>query len=246
VDNPLKSVRQFLNRHREDVPGTIASVVTAEPVAALTFDDGPHPEYTPRVLDVLGRFGARGTFFMVGEAVQKHRDIVERVAREGHAIGNHTWDHPSLPNLPGRQRRRQVRECRKALAPYGRGLFRPPYGAQSWAISLEARWLGYKVITWNVTSRDWLPLTPEAIADRMAQRVRPGCIVLLHDAIYRSQQPVPQYRREPMLLGLNLFLERKAAQFKFVTVAELMRLGPTDWRSDEQPEEVEAEPNASA
>src|ERR1700751_666629 len=113
--------------------GTMTSVLTRDPVAALTFDDGPHPEYTPRLLAVLAQHQVRATFFMVGEVAQQHPALVRQVAQEGHTIGNHSWDHQSFRTLPGPARRRQIRSCARVLAPYGHALFRPPYGEYSLA-----------------------------------------------------------------------------------------------------------------
>jgi peptidoglycan/xylan/chitin deacetylase (PgdA/CDA1 family) len=200
-------------------------------VVALTFDDGPHAEYTPRLLELLERSQARATFFMVGEMARRHKQLVNEVANKGHAIGNHTWDHPILPSIPARERRRQIRECKKVLAPHGQRLFRPPYGAQSLASHFDAVWLGYKVVTWNIVSRDWLPDEPKAIADRLIEGIHPGSIVLLHDAIYRSQQPVPQYNREPMLSALMMVFSQIGDRFRFVTIPELLRHGVAQWRN---------------
>ena len=135
---------------RTGIGGSITGVSTQEPVAALTFDDGPHPESTPRLLEVLAKHRARATFFMVGEAAEKHRGLVRRVAEEGHAIGNHSWDHPSFPLMSGRERRRQIRACERALAPYGSRLFRPRYGHQHLASWLDTRRLGFDVAAWRV------------------------------------------------------------------------------------------------
>ncbi len=226
---PLAALKQGFTRQREMIPGTIVAVRTGEPVVALTFDDGPHPEYTPRLLEVLRRHEAAATFFMIGEPARRHSELVELVAKAGHAIGNHTWDHPFLPSTPSHERRRQIRACAQALKPFGQRLFRPPYGAQSLASCLDAFRFGYKVILWNVEAKDWLPQDPEQMADRLVRGIRPGSIVLLHDAIYKSQQPVPQYNREPMLAGLNLFLERMGRSFRFVTVPELLHHGRRQW-----------------
>jgi peptidoglycan/xylan/chitin deacetylase (PgdA/CDA1 family) len=217
------------NRKRDYVPGTITSVATRDPVAALTFDDGPHPEYTPRLLDILQEHEAHATFFMIGEAAQKHPQLVRRVAQQGHVIGNHSWDHPFFPSLSGAARREQMRACEQVLSPYGQRLFRPPYGAQSLAARLDALRLHYKVIAWNLEAKDWREHDPHWMADQLSQGIRPGSIVLLHDAIYRSQQPVPQYNREPMLAALRLFLERLGGRFRFVTVPELLRHGRPRW-----------------
>ena len=123
-------MRNALVRQRDAVPGTVSFVQTNERVAALTFDDGPHPDFTPRLLEILKRYDVRSTFFMVGEAAMKRPDLVRRVAEEGHTIGNHSWDHATFPLLSGRERRLQMRRCAKVLEPYGRRLFRP---MRSWA-----------------------------------------------------------------------------------------------------------------
>jgi peptidoglycan/xylan/chitin deacetylase (PgdA/CDA1 family) len=144
-------------------------VRTWDPVAALTFDDGPDPQRTPRILDILERYRARATFFMVGEAVQWYPELVRQVAQTGHAIGNHFWDHPSFPLITGRERRAQLRACAKAIAPYGQRVFRPPYGHQSVASRLDALWLGYQVVTWNVLAYDWLDHDADWMANRLVR-----------------------------------------------------------------------------
>ena len=100
---------------------------------ALTFDDGPDPEHTPRLLEVLARHGAKATFFMVGARAARHPELVARVAAEGHEIGNHGWDHPSLPALPSAAVAGQLERTRAVLAPHGQALMRPPYGHQDLA-----------------------------------------------------------------------------------------------------------------
>jgi peptidoglycan-N-acetylglucosamine deacetylase len=229
--SPVAAVRDRLNRNQADVPGTITSVTTRDPVVALTFDDGPHPEYTPRLLDILQRYQASATFFMIGEVAQKHPELVQRVAQAGHAIGNHSWDHRFFPSLPGRIRREQIRKCEQVLAQYGQRLFRPPYGAQSLASRFDVLWLRYKVVTWNLEAKDWREDNPKSMADRLVQGIRPGSIVLLHDAIYRSNQTVPQYNREPMLIALTSTLEQLSGRFRFVTIPELLRHGKPRWRN---------------
>ena len=82
------------------VLGSLIRVSTTEPVIALTFDDGPHPVDTPALLEVLARHRARATFFLVGKSAARHPELVARIVAEGHAVGGHTWDHPSLPTLP--------------------------------------------------------------------------------------------------------------------------------------------------
>src|SRR4051794_129991 len=101
--------------------GSLIRVATREPAIALTFDDGPDPRETPRVLDVLERHGARGTFFQVGKSVERYPEIVARAAAAGHALANHSWDHPSFRQIRGSYRR--------APNPPGGGGPPPPPGA---------------------------------------------------------------------------------------------------------------------
>ena len=97
-------MRRLYRFAQRQLLGTITHVATTEHVAALTFDDGPDPASTPLVLDVLAKHNAHGTFFMLGAAASRYPDLVREVAARGHAIGNHTWDHPSLPSLTHRER----------------------------------------------------------------------------------------------------------------------------------------------
>ena len=213
--------------------GTITRVSTQSLAAALTFDDGPHSEFTPRVLDILERYRAHATFFMVGEAAQQYPEVVRRVAEAGHAIGNHSWDHASFPFISRQARLGQIQACHRATAPYGQRLFRPPYGQQSVASRFAPFWLGYKVITWNQEVGDWWDPDARRMADSLVRRIRPGNIVLLHDALCdhpsADKRPMvtlsPYPNREPMLEALTLFLEQTASRFRFVTIPELLRQG---------------------
>jgi peptidoglycan-N-acetylglucosamine deacetylase len=205
--------------------GTITGVVTRDPVAALTFDDGPHPEYTPRLLEILERYEAHATFFMVGQAAQRHPELVQRVAQAGHAIGNHSWNHPSFPSLGRQERQKQIRACEQVLAPYGKRLFRPPYGHENLGSHRDVVSLRYQVVNWSLDAEDWEEHDPAWMAEVLTRGIQPGSIVLLHDAICGSQQPVPQYNREPMLAALALFLERLGGRLSFVTIPVLLRHG---------------------
>lgn len=211
-------------RHR-----VLTHVETQDPVAALTFDDGPHPVYTPQVLRILDKHGAKATFFMVGEAASQYPEIVKDVARAGHVIGNHSWDHPYLPNIRSRIfRLKQLWHCANATAPYCQRLFRPPFGAQNAQIRFDARLFGYQVILWNVSAQDWILQDSEEIAQKMINRVKPGSIFLLHDAIYAyagSEESEEVKDRASMLQGLDQALSVLKQQIRFVTVPELLRAG---------------------
>lgn len=233
MTNPFRFVRKLLGFPARALLGTITHVSTSEPLCALTFDDGPHPEFTPRLLSILQEYKAHATFFMVGEAARKHPELVRQVAQAGHAIGNHSWDHPQFPNITARERRRQIRACEQALSPYGQRIFRPPYGRQNLASRLDALWLGYEVVTWNLESGDWYERDASLLADRLARGIQPGTVVCLHDAIFavrdRTLEPQTSCQsldsRESSLAAVKMLLDRVGHRFRFVTVPELLRYG---------------------
>jgi peptidoglycan/xylan/chitin deacetylase (PgdA/CDA1 family) len=218
----------------------VTSVETTDRVAALTFDDGPDPRWTPAVLEILERHGARATFFMVGESAAAHRALVERTSEAGHAIGNHSWDHPCFPLIGPRERRRQLRACRAALAPFGTSIMRPPFGYQSFASRLDAMLARYDVIGWTAEVGDWHDSDAGRMAAALRARLRPGRIILLHDALFvpagTAKGPVlgqrPHPDRHAMLEALESFLSAVTPGFEFVTVPELLRRGRavrTNW-----------------
>jgi len=207
-----------------NVIGTITHVSTSNAVAALTFDDGPHPEFTCRLLDILERHQAHATFFMVGKAAQHHPDLVKRVAQAGHAIGNHSWDHPAFPYISGRERRAQLRACTKAIHPYGLKLFRPPYGNQSLASRLDALWLGYQVVTWSLIAHDWFDHDADWLVNQVVDKIQPGSVILFHDALYDTIER-KFADREPTLQAVTLLLERLRGHYRFVTIPALLKCG---------------------
>ena len=205
--------------------GSVRGVDTQAKFAALTFDDGPHPEYTPRLLDILARHRAKATFFVVGAAVQAQPELTRRMVAEGHSLGNHTWDHRSLPTLSRAQRLEQFRKCAEALEPHGgdNKLLRPPFGNQDRASRLDALRLGYEVIAWSHHAEDWLEHDADFIAGRLAEHLAPGVIFLLHDALYRVAE-AERADRSPTLKAVERTLEN-FPDYTFVTVPELLRQG---------------------
>ncbi|MBX6383129.1 MAG: polysaccharide deacetylase family protein [Microbispora sp.] len=180
---------------------------------ALTFDDGPG-EYTGHVLDLLAAHHARATFFLLGQMItDETRDVVRRMASEGHEIGNHSWDHASLPGLSSESLRRELdrtqEAVRKATGVRMR-LMRPPYGATGPALDTETKQEGLAQILWAVDTLDWLNRNPTVIAQRSAA-AKPGDIVLMHDIHPTTVQALPRLLDE---------LDRKG--FTYVTVSELL------------------------
>ena len=203
---------------------TLVSVETPHPVAALTFDDGPDPRATPAILDALDRHGARATFFMIGHAAERHPELVGEVARRGHCVANHTHTHPSLPDLPGRRRRAEIRRCRDAIAPHGRRLFRAPKGHQTPATCVDVLRSGYEAVGWSVSGEDWVPREPEWIAGRVLDLLAPGSIVLLHDGLWDPESSEAA-DRGPTVEAVETVLERSEDRYRFVTLPELVEQG---------------------
>jgi peptidoglycan/xylan/chitin deacetylase (PgdA/CDA1 family)/GT2 family glycosyltransferase len=204
--------------------GIVEGAAVGRPVVALTFDDGPHPETTLRVLDVLERHRARATFFLVGRAAQRHPDVVDRIVAGGHAIANHTLDHVSLPGLARRGQRDQIVGGAEAIGARCEPLLRPPWGHIDLASWWVARRHGQEVVGWSHHVTDWLEADPETFAARLRAALVPGAIVLLHDA------PQPQERRDgraraDLIAALDTVLGESAPHWEFVTVPSLLASG---------------------
>ena len=170
-------------------------VKTDEKEVYLTFDDGPIPELTEEILDILGKFGAKATFFCVGENVKKYSEIYAKILEQGHAAGNHTHHHLKGWTTNFAEYMDDITEAAKFI---GSGLFRPPYGLmtcrQAKALSKD-----YQVIMWSVLTRDYDPaVTKEECLQTALQGIKPGAIIVFHDNIKA---------REKVLYALPRLLE---------------------------------------
>ena len=166
------------------------TLVTGTGGVALTFDDGPHPEGTPAVLEVLARAGARATFFVIGEQVERRPALVAEAAAAGHLIGLHGYHHRLQPRLSRRGVREDVARGVAAIedavgaAPVWH---RPPYGIYSPAGLRAARSAGLRPLLWSRWGKDWRKFTtPRRIAGRALAAILPGDVILLHDADFYS------------------------------------------------------------
>jgi peptidoglycan-N-acetylglucosamine deacetylase len=230
--NIRKAIRSFVGR----TIGTVTHVETNEKVVALTFDDGPHSEFTPRLLKILAKHRAFATFFVVGQSAKSHSKIVCETAEAGHAIGLHGWDHTSFVKLNGRARRDQIKLCEQVTRPYAHRIFRPPYGHQNIASHLDLMRLGYKIIGWSLDASDWLFRNSASIREDLVRGIQPGSIILLHDAIHLQEGDV-NLDRQATLDAVDSLLDRMGSEMKFVTVPQLFKygaLGRENWyRFDE-------------
>jgi peptidoglycan-N-acetylglucosamine deacetylase len=149
----------------------------------LTFDDGPGPD-TDELLDVLARYDVRATFFVIGAQIAERVATVRRAAEEGHAIGNHAWDHPSLPTLGEDQVRDQLARTSETIAgAIGREpeLFRPPFGDTDAMVERVAAALGMRQVLWDVDTEDWTKPGAAKVEHAILAGARPGAIILMHD-----------------------------------------------------------------
>ena len=157
---------------------------TAGRIVALTFDDGPHPTQTAKVLKILQSEHIKATFFMVGKMAHYHPQAARAVAAAGMLIGDHTEDHKLLPGMTETQIRHEIAKGQasiRAVTGVTTHWFRSPYGAASAQTRRDAGLLGMKVVAWDVDPNDWKNPAAKSISSYVVGHVRPGAIVLLHD-----------------------------------------------------------------
>ena len=211
----------------------------AEPpkVLYLTFDDGPSA-YTPRVLELLARYNAKATFFVIGRQAAAQPELIERIWAEGHGLANHTWNHPSLSGISWPRFESEIVRTGLVLGERGSAWIRPPYGATDRnTIGFAAR-LGYKTVLWTVDPRDWSRPGANVIAQRVIGRSGPGSIVLMHDGGGYREQTVAAletilrslsgrgYRMEPFCRGGAPDLTAYSAVSRMLPAAVSLGAGP--------------------
>jgi len=183
---------------------------------ALTFDDGPHPEYTPALLRVLERYEVQATFFLLGREVSAHPEIAKQIVEAGHQVANHSYNHPDYRDLDNEERHadfirsQDVIEEATGVRP---NWVRPPYGAMD--ESAELFWLkeGMKIALWSIDPVDWQRPGVDAITDEVVSNVHPGAVPVLHDAGGNRSQTVRATR--------NIIRELRDMDYTFVTIEEL-------------------------
>lgn len=176
---------------------------------ALTFDDGPRRKTTSALLDGLMERDAKASFFLIGEQIEGNRDLVVRMAEEGHQVGNHSWSHQNLKKLSPEAAAREVNRTDQLLQEIlGEGVYwlRPPYGTPNPEETLDV-----PLVRWNVDPRDWESRDADAVYQHVLTHTEPGSIILLHD-IYESSVDA----------ALRLVDDLQAEGYRFVTVAELL------------------------
>jgi len=219
-------------------PATYFQANVDGPYIAMTFDDGPSPETTPRLLDILKQRNIKATFFMIGQNAERNPEIVKRILADGHEIGNHSWTHPQLAKLPDDRVTEEITKTQNAIknaAGYTPKLLRPPYGSIT---ARQKEWIenqfGLSVILWSVDPFDWKRPGASVIEQRILAGARPGAIILSHDIHKQTVDSMPAT------------LDALAAKgYKFVTVRQLIAMNRpksshTPGSSPDQPQRKKA------
>jgi len=192
---------------------------------ALTFDDGPNPAWTPRLLDMLAEHRVKATFFLLGEFAQAEPALVRRIGMEGHLVGNHSWSHPRLSLASAEQIHNELAWTKTVLEQItGTTVeyFRPPFGARRPAVFRMARELGLKPVLWNAMTSDWSEPSADRIAEALGAKVdrltRSGRAVnlVLHDGGHRALG----IDRGPSVAAAGKLMARYAGTHRFVTLRE--------------------------
>lgn len=178
---------------------------------ALTFDDGPHPEITPKILDVLSTYQAKATFFMIGQHIERYPDLAARVAAEGHEIGNHTWTHPDLTKLDEQQIRDELERTAQLITSVcGRSPvhMRPPFGASDERVQAI---VDTPQIFWSVDPADWRDHEADILVERVTEQMHDGAIILMHD-----------FHDATLQAAERIVASYTSQGYQFVTVSELL------------------------
>jgi peptidoglycan/xylan/chitin deacetylase (PgdA/CDA1 family) len=194
-----------------------SSIHTDQMVLAMTFDDGPHPQNTPKLLDLLKERNIKATFFLVGANVKAYPDIVRRIIAEGHEVANHTWTHPSLTSLSDEKIRSEMQRTQDAIVAasgYHPRLMRAPFGATNKRIE---QWIfnefGFPSILWSVDPNDWKRPGVAVVTRRLVEGAHKGAILLAHDI------------HAPTITAMPSTLDQLLAKgYQFVTVSQLLNI----------------------
>lgn len=205
---------------------------TGDPIVSVTYDDGPHPEHTPRILDVLAQRDARATFFVHDEPARTHAHLLRRMVAEGHEVALHGPNHRSLFTESTQTALTAIttsRDLIEQIIGTTVTLYRPPYGQHTTAQARAIHSLGLELAIWSGDSMDWLHDDEAAIADRAWSRVHPGAVLLLHDDradldTLRPGERAPEFDRALVLH--HLLIAMAARGYTSLTMSDLLSRGP--------------------
>lgn len=185
----------------------------------FTFDDGPNPAYTPKLLDLLKKYNIKATFFVLGQNVKRYPDIIRRIVNEGHTLGNHSYDHPAMTTLSNEEIKKQLALTQNAVNNalgynYPLRQFRPPYGDVNERVIRAASEAGAtQMILWNADSEDWKHNGGNTVIEKVTREIgSDGGVILFHDIHPEALETVPV-----------IFQKLKNNLYNFPTIADLLK-----------------------
>jgi polysaccharide deacetylase family sporulation protein PdaB len=201
----------------------IYSVSKNEKQVALTFDDGPDSRYTVKILDILKKYDVKATFFVIGQHAAANPEVMKRMVKEGHQIGNHSWDHVDLTKLGADSLKDEINKTDDKIKEYTGNktqLIRAPYGALSGLVASTAAESEHKFIGWSVDTRDWEGVSASQILDNVKKELKPGAIILQHSAGGKHGNLANTVEALPKIIEYL-----KESGYRMVTVSELLDKG---------------------
>lgn len=185
---------------------------------ALTFDDGPHPVITKKILDILDKYGVKATFFVVGVNVKNYPSAFECIVERGHEIGNHTYSHSVLNKRPKEMISKEIDMTEERISSASKkrsGLIRPPCGEYDETLVKIALENDYKIVLWNIDTKDWAHVSKKSIIDNVMDNVNGGDIILFHDYISGKNNTIE---------ALDYLIPKLISDgYEFVSVSELLQ-----------------------
>lgn len=194
--DPAEVCADSLDGCRDDLQRLSYRFEVTVPAATihLTFDDGPHPIYTPQILEILSYYGAKATFFVTGTSVQRYPELIQRIAAEGHTLANHTWNHESLAGLSQAKLEATINQTQIILGQHATPCLRPPYYSVDEHTAQRAARLGMRLIMGTVRTSDWMQPGVDVIASEIYYGAGPGAVIVLHDGGGDRSQTVEALR----------------------------------------------------
>ncbi|WP_027417417.1 polysaccharide deacetylase family protein [Aneurinibacillus terranovensis] len=208
------------NRAYWEAKGDIIwEINTKDKVIALTFDDGPDPQYTQQILDLLDKYEAKGTFFVIGSKAESNASLIKEMKQKGHEIANHTYHHPNMRTIKQFTLLREINDTDNTIhAIIGTypALFRPPGGTYNDKVVEAAKTGNHLVVMWSWTqdTKDWRSPGVQKIVDKVCKNAKPGNIVLFHDSGGDRSQTVK---------ALEIILDKLSKEgYRFATVSQMI------------------------
>lgn len=200
IPEHYKSPDELMAQHRSETQAGIYlhKIIRGDSARrwiALTFDDGPHPDFTPRLIEILNRYRVRATFFVVGKMAEKYPSLIRALQAAGHEIGNHTYDHINLTKLPEAEIEYELNkgaDVVRDITGQKPILFRPPGGDYNEMVAKVAQKLGYWLVLWTDDPGDYANPPEAVLEERLYSRIRNGGIILLHDGAQETVDLLPQ------------------------------------------------------